>query len=184
MPDRTGPDREDVKPDSSIREAGPSIIGRIGWQICRTLIAVLVVLPATATASDTQEDTEWTVVTVARNGSWGVATARTQGEAIAVSTRKCEAMSAEQSDCGAEFVAFRTGWALALLCGGYRVIVAEMDLEDAERAARARTADLRQSYAPDLPRCSRLLTIDPSGILTTFKAKQLQDADAKHPVER
>ena len=132
MPDPTGPDREDVKPDSSIREAGPSIIGRIGWQICRTLIAVLIVLPATATASDAQGKLGMDCRHRGAKPILGRRYGEEQSEAIAVSTRKCEAMSAEQSDCGAEFVAFRTGWALALLCGGYRVIVAEKELEDTE----------------------------------------------------
>ena len=109
---------------------------------------------------------EWTVLTVARNGAWGLSTARSQGEAITGAVRQCESRSTDHSDCGAEFVAYRIGWSLAILCGDHRVLVAAGDLAEAEAAAHARIATLEQSYAPGLPPCHRLLTVDPAGVLT------------------
>jgi hypothetical protein len=42
-----------------------------------------------------------TVVTMAPDGSWGVATAGSHGPAIAAAIRDCRAMAGAQSDCGA-----------------------------------------------------------------------------------
>jgi hypothetical protein len=113
---------------------------------------------------------EWTVVTVARNGAWGVSTARTQGEAIAGALRQCERKSARQdpgaSDCGAELVAYKVGWSLAMLCGEHRVLVSAATLADAEAAAADRIDALEQLYASPLPPCRRLLMVDPAGSVT------------------
>jgi hypothetical protein len=49
----------------------------------RMLTACLVLLLAASPLSAADEETSWTVLTVARNGNWGTANARTQGEAIA-----------------------------------------------------------------------------------------------------
>jgi hypothetical protein len=54
-------------------------------------------------------------VTPALDGSWGAGTADTQGTAIGSAFRKCNAMSGQKSDCGAEFTAIKRGWAIAFL---------------------------------------------------------------------
>jgi hypothetical protein len=41
-------------------------------------------------------------------------------------------MTADESDCGAELVAFRSGLALALMCGDYRVIGTANDPAEAD----------------------------------------------------
>ena len=48
------------------------------------------------------------MLTVARNGAWGLSTARTQGEAIAGALRQCQGRSAEHSDCGPELIAYKS----------------------------------------------------------------------------
>src|SRR6202011_1950919 len=97
----------------------------------RMLPACFAVLLATSGLSAADEETNWTVLTVARNGNWGIARARTQGEAITGALLRCQAMTADESDCGAEFVAFRSGLALASMCGDQRVIVTAKDPEEA-----------------------------------------------------
>jgi hypothetical protein len=82
-------------------------------------------------------------------------------------------MTADESDCGAELVAFRSGLALALLCGDHRIIVTANDPEEADRFALDRLAVLSELYGPDFPLCQHLLQIDADGALTTFKAKRL-----------
>ena len=139
----------------------------------RMLTACFVVLLATSGPSAANEERDWTVLTVARNGNWGIARARTQGEAIAGALLRCQAMTADESDCGAEFVAFRSGLALALMCGDYRVIVTANDSEDADSSALDRLVVLRELYGADLPACQHLLRIDSNGALTTFKARRL-----------
>jgi len=96
------------------------------------LAACFAVLLATVSLSAADEETSWTVLTVARSGEGGIARARTQGEAIAGALLRCQAMMADKSECGAELVAFRTGLALALMCGDYRVIVTASDSEQAD----------------------------------------------------
>ena len=144
----------------------------------RTLAACFALLLATSPLSAADEETTWTVVTVARNGNWGIARAITQGEAIAGALLRCQAMTADESDCGAEFVAFRSGLALALMCGDYRVIVTANEFEEADSSALDRLIVLRELHGPDFPVCQHLLRIDSHGALTTFKAKRLEDGYA------
>jgi hypothetical protein len=126
--------------------------------------AVGVLLGATQSAlAQTEADAEWTVLTVARSGAWGLSTARSQGEAIAGALRQCRSRATVDSDCGAELMAYKTGWGLAILCGDHRVMVAGKDLEEAKAVAYTRVAALTQSYGSSLPPCHRLLTIDLEG---------------------
>ena len=134
-------------------------------------LALLLAAPGPAAAD---EETNWTVLTVAGNGSWGIASARTQGEAITGALLRCQAMTADESDCGAEFVAFRSGVALALMCGDHRVIVTANDSEEAENSALDRLVALRGLYGADFPGCQHLLRIDSHGALTTFKARRIE----------
>ena len=91
------------------------------------------------------------MVTLARDGSWGVGTSEHYGPALASALRKCEAMSGGQSDCGAEVTAVRQGWTLGILCGDHRVLVAATDLTTAIMDAQARQMYLRDLYGDGLP---------------------------------
>ena len=84
---------------------------------------------------------------------------------------QCNAMSKEQSDCGAEVTAVRQGWTLGILCGEHRVLVAAPDLATAIREAEARQAYLRDVYGDSLPGCSRVVSVDPHGFATSTKKK-------------
>jgi hypothetical protein len=106
---------------------------------------------------------ELTVATVARDGSWGVATAGSQGQAIAAAIRDCQAMAATPSDCGAQFVTTRGGWVIANLCGDHKIIVAADTREAAEQIALSRESDLKRLYAQGMPSCRRVFTVDPRG---------------------
>jgi hypothetical protein len=113
---------------------------------------------------------ELTVVTMARDGSWGVATAASQGEAIAGAIRDCQAGPLAPKDCGAQFVTTRGGWVIANLCGEHKIIVAAETRETAELAALARETDLRRRYAQHMPSCTRILTVDPRGSVLVDQA--------------
>ena len=118
-----------------------------------------------------QHESEWTVVTLALDGSWGVGTSGHYGPALASALRKCNAMSKEQSDCGAEVTAVRQGWTLGILCGVHRVLVAAPDLATAIREAEARQTYQRDVYGDGLPGCSRVVSVDPHGFATSTKKK-------------
>ena len=133
------------------------------------LLAILLLSPAPMAA----HESEWTVVTLARDGSWGVGTSEHYGLALASALRKCNAMSKEKSDCGAEVTAVRQGWTLGILCGDHRVLVAAPDLATAILEAEARQSYLRDHYGDSLPRCARVVTVDPDGFATPARKKSL-----------
>jgi hypothetical protein len=108
---------------------------------------------------------DWTVVTIARHGSWGVATASSQSQAIAMAIRDCKAMAETPSDCGAMFTTIRGGWTLAKLCGDEKIIETGDTLQEAEQAAFYREMDLSLYYVPALPPCRRVLMVDPHGTI-------------------
>ena len=122
---------------------------------------------------------ELTVVTMARDGSWGVATAGSQGLAIAAAIRDCQAMAAAPSDCGAQFVTTRGSWVVANLCGDHKIIVAAETREAAERAALSREFNLKRLYAPEMPSCKRMLVVDPRGVVLLGPAAPLHQTDAR-----
>ncbi|MFZ1104113.1 MAG: hypothetical protein WAN86_14940, partial [Hyphomicrobiaceae bacterium] len=97
------------------------------------------------------------------DGAWGSATEPSMGQALAKAIGNCKAMSGTKIGCGAQFRAIQAGWIVANRCGDTNIVVAERRLADAVQAARKRETDLRQLYAPDLPPCRRVLTIDPRG---------------------
>jgi hypothetical protein len=100
------------------------------------LILAFAFLPlATMSAAEALDLDEMTVVTMARDGSWGVATAASQGEAIAGAVRDCRARASAPTDCGAQFVTTRGGWVIGYLCGDHKIIVAAQTREAAEWTA-------------------------------------------------
>jgi hypothetical protein len=116
-------------------------------------------------------DHEWTVVTMARDGSWGVGIDSHMAGANAAAIRECRAMSNGVSDCGAAFAATRGGWIIGLRCDDYRIRATGEDLKDAEATALHREIDLKRLYVADLPACQRVLIVDPRGAVTTASAR-------------
>src|SRR5262249_55051339 len=140
------------KDDAPVKACGSRLVS----------IAALVVGGSIAIAGEDWEQ-DWAVVTIARDGSWGVGIDRHLAGANAAAVRACRAMSSGGSDCGAEFAATRGGWIIGLRCDDYRILVTGMGLKEAELAALHREIDLKQLYVPDLPACHRVLTVDPRG---------------------
>jgi hypothetical protein len=133
-------------------------------------IVVLVVGGAaiiSTAAADEDWEQDWTLATMARDGSWGVGSDSHIAGATAAAIRQCKAMSGGGSDCGAEFAATRGGWIVGFRCDDYRILAAGKNLKEAELAALYREIDLKQLYVPDLQVCRRVLTVDPRGAVTT-----------------
>ncbi|MFZ1104966.1 MAG: hypothetical protein WAN86_19295 [Hyphomicrobiaceae bacterium] len=140
------------------------------------LVGTLIARPIAARAVDLDE---LTVVTLARDGSWGVATAGSTGEAIAAAVRACRAMAVAPTDCGAQFTTTRGKWVIANLCGDHQIIVSAGALADAEAAAIERELQSRQVYVPGLPRCRRVLTVDPNGVVLPAQAASAEETDGR-----
>jgi len=132
-----------------------------------TIIAAAALLGlgvSTMAASDGgASELDWTVLTMAPDGSWGAATEPESGRAIARAIANCKKMYQKEIGCGASSTLVKAGWSLAVRCGGENIIVAEKTLAEAERAAARRENELRVSYLRDMPACARALTVDPSG---------------------
>jgi hypothetical protein len=141
---------------------------RPGEWIALLLLTMLLLSPAPAAA---QHESEWTVTTLALDGSWGTATSELQSRALASALRKCEAMSDGRSDCGAEITAIRKGWTLGILCGDHRILVAATELTTAIKDAQARELHLWELYHGRLPVCERIVTVDPEGFATASRKK-------------
>jgi hypothetical protein len=109
------------------------------------------------------DDDQWTVLTLASDGAWGTASDFYIGHAIAFAIRNCRTMSKRPIGCGANFIATRAGWGVAVLCGSETIIAARKQLADAERAVADREIELRQVYHRDMPPCVRAVTVDPKG---------------------
>lgn len=133
------------------------------------LLLLSIAIPANAVDLD-----ELTVVTVARDGSWGLATAGSQGPAIATAIRDCQLMAGGPSDCGAQFVTTRGGWVVATVCGDHKIIVAAQTREAAERAALVRETSLNRFYP-----CAQVLTVDPRGIVLRSQSAPSHLIDAE-----
>jgi hypothetical protein len=132
--------------------------------ILALLLAVLLPFPLAA-----QHHSEWTVVTLALDGSWGVGTSEYYGPALASALRKCEATSVGQSDCGADVTAVKKGWTLGILCGDHRVLVAATDLTTAILDAQARQMFLKDLYGDGMPSCSCVMWVDPRGLAASSR---------------
>lgn len=112
----------------------------------------------------------FTVVTMAPDGSWGVATELSVGKAIAGAIRRCRATTRAELGCGAQFRAISDGWIVAYRCGDTNIITAGRAPADAAQAARERESELRASYAPNLPPCRQVLTVDPRGEVAAIQS--------------
>jgi hypothetical protein len=134
-------------------------IRRLSIVLCALLLGV----PACAAADD-----DWSILTMARDGSWGFACRGSQPDAIAEAIRFCRGMArGEASDCGAQIAATRGGWLIGNLCGDHRIMATGNTLMEAEQEALHREISLQLSYVPDLPPCRRVVTIDTSRSLIT-----------------
>lgn len=130
------------------------------FMVCASIVGFC----AAGTAS---ADDDWrkdvTVLTIAPDGTWGVATDALVGRAIALAIADCKRKYQREIGCGHRLTSIRAGWSLVLRCGSENVIVAERNLADAEQLARRREDELRTVYVPDMPACVRTVTVDPNG---------------------
>jgi hypothetical protein len=99
----------------------------------------------TAAAEDWMHD--FTVLTMAPDGAWGVATEPFVNRAIANAIARCKAMSGKDLGCGAYMTSIRAGWVLGIRCGRQNIIVADRDLAEAERRALRREGEFLSYYA-------------------------------------
>ena len=116
-----------------------------------------------AASTDDYWDKDVTLVAIAPDGTWGVATEPFIGRAIANAITDCKKKYHGKIGCGSRITSVRGGWSLGKRCGDRSIFVAEESLAKAEQAATDRETELRQLYAPDMPPCVRVMSVDPNG---------------------
>ena len=126
--------------------------------------AELNVPPSASTDTDINSGSkDITVVAIAPDGTWGVATDPIIGRAIANAMDECKSKYQSKIGCGSRILFVRGGWSIGKRCGNQSIFVAEESLAKAEQAAINREAELRKLYAPDMPPCVRVMSVDPNG---------------------
>jgi hypothetical protein len=116
-------------------------------------------------------DADWTVLTIAPDGAWGVATEGYVNRAIANAVERCRAMSGSKLGCGAYQVSVQGGWALGVRCGQESILGKGTTLADATERVRERELELRTIYRRDMESCRQLVVVAPDG---SFKVPQPQ----------
>jgi hypothetical protein len=140
---------------------------RLHVTFCATALAATLATPLMATPA--VADDQWTVLTMAPDGSWGAATASPVGRAIAFAIANCKIDYQRDIGCGAYLSSIRAGWSLGIRCGREIIVVAEKTLGAAEQAAKRREAVLRLNL-PDMSTCRRVVTVDTTGTIIVPRA--------------
>ena len=109
------------------------------------------------------QDFDFVCVTVARDGAFGVGVDASFATALSATVRHCKQMSGSSSGCGAQFEITRGRWTVATRCADQAIIVTSERLADALQQTLYAEIGLERSFGVPLPKCSHLVTVDPSG---------------------
>lgn len=145
----------------------------------RTIACVIALLAYSSTISLGQirlygaSSADWTVLTMAPNGTWGTATEGYVNRAMAVAMARCRKMSSSNLGCGAYMVSIQSGWALGLRCGRESILATGATLAEATAMARRREEELRLHYQPAMADCRRIVSVSAGGIVTEYGPRQL-----------
>jgi hypothetical protein len=123
------------------------VMRRLRFALSMTALAATLATSVVATPADADDD--WTVLTMAPDGSWGAATSFSINRAIAFAIANCKIAYQREIGCGAIFTSIQAGWSLGIRCGHENIVVAEKTLAGAEQAAtrRGAAAALRARHA-------------------------------------
>jgi len=123
--------------------------------------------PDKAPASDEDWWKDVTVLAIAPDGTWGVGIDKSFDRAVAQALAACKRKYRKEVGCGYRQTSIRGGWSLMYRCGDENIIAAEKKLPDAVQQARRQEFQLRMHYEPEMPRCERIVTVDPQGNVTS-----------------
>jgi hypothetical protein len=128
--------------------------------------------PTPPSAAD--PDNDWrkdvTVLAIAPDGTWGVATETFVGRAIARAIDDCKSKYLRGIGCGYRFTSVRSGWSLGFRCGTENIIVAERSMAAAEQTALRQEHELRTRYVPNMPACERVVMVNPQGVVVALRS--------------
>ena len=129
------------------------------------------IVPPASTPRVVFREAPYTVLTMAPDGSWGVATRTFIHQAITEAMTNCVAMSGPKLGCGYTSKTIQGGWMLGVRCGSENILAANKSLANAELAAFNRETVLRQD-GRKMPTCFRWVTVDPDGFVAHTTIRQ------------
>ena len=112
----------------------------------------------------------FTVLTIAPDGSWGVATNIFIGKAITDAMADCKSMSGPKVGCGYMSNGIQAGWVLGVRCGSENILSANKILANAELSAFNMENALRHD-GRKMPPCVRVVTVHPDGLVADSKTR-------------
>ena len=114
-----------------------------------------------------------TVLAIAPDGTWGVATEPSMGQAIGRAIADCKRKYRHAIGCGYRSASIREGWLFVMRCGRENILAAGKTLQVAEQAAVDSEFGLRRDYRPDMPPCVRVVSVGPDGGIIAPDTAQL-----------
>ena len=112
-------------------------------------------------------DAEWTVLTMAMDGSWGAATEEYLHRALANAITRCRAMSGKTISCGAYSVNVQRGWAVGVRCGNENILASGATLAETIERVQRRADELHRDYHPGMAACRIVIAVTPDGPRST-----------------
>jgi hypothetical protein len=107
----------------------------------------------------------WTVLSIAPDGSWGVALEVNGNSALSRAISNCKAIRQAELGCGYRLIMSRSGWIMHKKCVRGDILAKGGSLSETEERALRYEANLRAAYAPGMPPCKLAVVIDPDGIV-------------------
>ena len=157
--------------------------GSTGAPRAQSLLPEFIAPPVATVAVVAVPEDPWTTLTMAPDGSWGVMTSISVGEAISGAIAACKSMSGPKIGCGSKFKTTGAKWVLGVRCGSENILVATENLADAELAAMNRESELRHVYARNIPACERVVTVDPGGLVASSRSRSAKSKLEQHGIE-
>ena len=102
-------------------------------------------VPPTA-STDNYWQKDVTVVAITPDGTWGVATELTTGQAIANAIADCKNKYKSKIGCGSMITSVRGGWSIGKRCGNQSIFVAEQSLAKAAGSRSTARFEVRVIY--------------------------------------
>src|SRR5215470_1208277 len=159
-------DAGDLYVPDKINDPCPAfVVGRAGRIVGRW--TRLFFICAGLLTSDLASAEQWLALTLAPDGTWGVAARDDTNAAIAGAIAQCTERSPRSAPsvngCGALLRLAPNGWGIAEICGTHWNVSVEPTLDEAELSLRAWKLSLKYEYGIALPECRRVTTVGPDG---------------------
>lgn len=112
----------------------------------------------------TASEHRWTILVMAPDGSWGVATTRFIYQGIASAMFRCKKMSGQVLGCGAQIQAANNEWIVVIRCRRTNIIVTGTTVSEAIKSAISRETSMRVTDYGDAA-CAQVVSVTPQGFV-------------------